>query len=207
MLNYNFMTPLCLFMFWLIGATVVSSSESRFLMRVAKVNEAGTLVAQSPPIKIDPKVREEVKDAVKEVEIIRDHFNLMFCGGGCFAGAVCSIWARKLIGTEALRVFGVILFTGAATSPYLLLRYTKCTPEELVFGGFLYTAVIVWPGWEVAFIISDRVKTAAIKNGWVGVKKELFGATTAQAATSSGMSSIIQAKETGHETNKKPPAA
>lgn len=206
MLHYNFLTPLCLFMLWLIGATVVSSSESRFMSKAVKVNTFENMVAHAqPPTKIDPKVREEVKEAVKEVEIIRDHFNLMFCGGGCFAGAVCSIWARKLIGTEALRVFGVILFTGAATSPFLLLRYTKCTPEELVFGGFLYTAVIVWPGWEIAFIITERVKTAARKNGWWGVKTELFGAGSAQVTTANTVMPTPLAVNLD-EKNKIPPA-
>lgn len=111
----------------------------------------------------------------KQVEILRDHISLLWVAGGAVLGAYVGMAIRKVDGrSEMAKYFAVSLCTSLAAAPYLLKRYSHGAPEECFFGGFLM-AVGAWLAWEVVMIIGGRVKDAAQRNGWLGVKREIMG--------------------------------
>lgn len=159
-LHCRYSHTLALFLFWVVGATVVTSGESKLESDALPLHAMNKrLESQTgPPTKTDTEIKAEGMKAAHSVEVIRDHFNLFIVWGGVFAGASCSIGARRLVGAEAVRSFCVILFTGAATAPFMMRNYTDCTPEILMAGGFLWTGLCVWPAWEVALASTPYIK-------------------------------------------------
>lgn len=111
----------------------------------------------------------------KDVEILRDSFLLSWIAGGCVLGACVGIWIRALTEVFAIaKTFGVSLFTSFCSTPWVIKTYFSAAPETCFFVGFL-VAVGAWIGWEAALAIATRVKDAAVRNGWAGVKTELMG--------------------------------
>ena len=53
-------------------------------------------------------------------------------------------------------------------------------------------AVGAWVIWEVATILISRIKAAAEKHGWFGVKQEIFGGGAAQVTTATTVPEIIK---------------
>ncbi len=111
----------------------------------------------------------------KDVEILRDSFLLSWIVGGCIPGACVGIWIRALTKmVEIAKTFGVSLFSSFCVSPFVIKNYLKANPETCLLVGFL-VAVGAWLAWEVVLIIAVRMKEAARKRGWLGVKSEILG--------------------------------
>lgn len=127
----------------------------------------------------------------QNVEILKDQIRFLWVGGGAILGSCVGLWIRAVAGLLAMsRTFGVSLFTSLACTPYVLRRWSNGFPEECFILAFL-AAVGAWLAWEVALIIAIRVKEAAKKRGWIGVKEEVFGAGQAATVTTGQTTSPI----------------
>lgn len=163
------LSAVALVLFSAMMANVITKLEASFNV----VASHATMVVHSPYM-MAADTKEEAK-VEKNVDILRDTFLLSWIIGGCIPGACVGIWIRALTKmVEIAKTFGVSLFTSFCASPYLIKNYLAANPETCLLVGFL-VAVCAWVLWEVALIIANRLKDAARKRGWLGVKQELLG--------------------------------
>lgn len=111
--------------------------------------------------------------------VLRDHINFFWVGGGAILGGYVAIALRQISGLHhVVKYFAVSVATALAVTPYVLIAYfgPVVAPEACFILGFLF-AVGAWLAWEIVGILAGRLKDAARKRGWIGVKEELFNPT------------------------------
>ena len=114
------------------------------------------------------------EQAVKDVQVLRDSFLMLWVCGGIFPGAVVGAILRKATRTQVTADMLVSICTALPLTPYLLKRYSNVSPEECFVGGFI-VSVMSWAAWQIILIIVARVTLAADKRGVAGVKDEIMG--------------------------------
>jgi len=115
------------------------------------------------------------EQAVKDVQVLRDSFLMLWVCSGIFPGAVVgAILRHKATRTQVTADMLVSICTALPLTPYLLKRYSSVSPEECFVGGFI-VSVMSWAVWQIVLIIVARVTLAADKRGVAGVKDEIMG--------------------------------
>ena len=115
------------------------------------------------------------EQAVKDVQVLRDSFLMLWVCSGIFPGAVVgAILRHKATRTQVTADMLVSICTALPLTPYLLKRYSNVSPEECFVGGFI-VSVMSWAVWQIVLIIVARVTLAADKRGVAGVKDEIMG--------------------------------
>ena len=114
------------------------------------------------------------EQAVKDVQVLRDSFLMLWVCSGIFPGAVVGAILRKATRTQVTADMLVSICTALPLTPYLLKRYSNVSPEECFVGGFI-VSVMSWAAWQIILIIVARVTLAADKRGVAGVKDEIMG--------------------------------
>jgi len=127
----------------------------------------------------------------KKINIIRDQFRMFLIFGGAFGGSVVCVMLRIAFAMAAKQpvpnrfmlsaFFVVSLLSSIFCTPSLLKYYHVFEAEECFSGPFILAA-IVYVLWEIAFIIGNRIKQAAIDRGWAGVVGEIKGNTAVVTA-------------------------
>lgn len=171
-------------MAWRISAVVIVLFSATMASALSKIEYAAEMVARHSKVNgpksgtyassmvADDAAKEKLQDAK---DILRDSFLLAWMIGGCIPGSCVGVWIRSLTKmAEIGKTFGVSLFTSFCASPYLITRYFDNAPSTCLVIGF-FVAVSSWLAWEVALVIAERIKKAAIKNGWIGVAGEISG--------------------------------
>lgn len=166
---------------WKISAVALVLCSVMMANVITKL-EASFNVIASHAVMVHPSayaatLAEKADDAklAKDVDILRDTFLLSWIVGGCIPGACVGIWIRAITQMAQLaKTFGVSLFTSFCASPYIIKNYFTPNPETCLLIGFL-VAVGAWLAWEVALAVGTRLREAAVKNGWLGVKAEILG--------------------------------
>ncbi|MFT3882767.1 MAG: hypothetical protein QM703_24330 [Gemmatales bacterium] len=108
--------------------------------------------------------------------VLRDHINFFWVGGGAILGGYVAVALRQISGLHhVVKYFAVSVATALAVTPYVLIAYfgPVVAPEACFILGFLF-AVGAWLAWEIVGILAWRLKDAARKRGWIGVKEELL---------------------------------
>jgi hypothetical protein len=108
--------------------------------------------------------------------VLRDHINFFWVGGGAILGGYVAVALRQISGLHhVVKYFAVSVATALAVTPYVLIAYfgPVVAPEACFILGFLF-AVGAWLAWEIVGILAGRLKAAARKRGWIGVKEELL---------------------------------
>lgn len=163
----------------LLGSSVVTALETAFLKvvhpsPVAMVQENGNAAKEVS------KKLEDVKGAIEAVakqnEILRNSFLMLWLIGGVIPGSAVGVVLKQATGYKAVTHATVSVCTSIPVTPYLLKRYTDCTPEECFIGGFI-VAVSAWFAWEVLMLCYGRIKKAATERGIGGVVDEVRGNT------------------------------
>ena len=114
------------------------------------------------------------EQAVKDVQVLRDSFLMLWVCSGIFPGAVVGAILRKATRTQVTADMLVSICTALPLTPYLLKRYSNVSPEECFVGGFI-VSVMSWAAWQIILIIVARITLAADKRGVAGVKDEIMG--------------------------------
>lgn len=125
-----------------------------------------------------------IKEGPQQVEILRNHLSLAWVAGGAVLGGYVAVAIRHYLTEQSTRVktmtwpgmvhyLAVSICSSLAFTPYALRRWYDGHPEECFFGGFV-VALGSWIFYEVALIIVGRLKEAARKRGWLGIKDELL---------------------------------
>ena len=161
---------------------VVTSLEATARMTAAPVmrTQAKIVAMQVNPngngnSKIHAEERKANEQAVKDVQVLRDSFLMLWICGGIFPGAVVgAILRHKATRTQVTADMMVSICTALPLTPYLLKRYSSVSPEECFVGGFI-VSVMSWAVWQIVLIIVARVTLAADKRGVAGVKDEIMG--------------------------------
>lgn len=160
---------------------VVTSLEATARMTAAPVmrTQAKIVAMQVNPngngnSKIHAEERKANEQAVKDVQVLRDSFLMLWICGGIFPGAVVGAILHKATRTQVTADMLVSICTALPLTPYLLKRYSNVSPEECFVGGFI-VSVMSWTAWQLVLIIVARVTLAADKRGVAGVKDELMG--------------------------------
>jgi hypothetical protein len=165
------LSAIALVIFSALMANVIAKLEASFNVvanHATSITHHGNYAALPPDQAADNKV-------AKDVDVLRDSFLLSWVVGGCIPGACVGIWIRALTRVfDIAKTFGVSLFTSFCVSPWAIKNYMTPTPETCLLMGFL-VAVGAWLIWEVALAIGTRLKDAAVKSGWIGVKREILG--------------------------------
>lgn len=169
-------------LYWKLSAVAVLVFSCLMANVITRLEASFNTVASHATMAIHPHtyattLADKTEDArlQKDVDILRDSFLLSWIVGGCIPGACVGIWIRALTKVfEIAKTFGVSLFTSFCTAPWIIKNYFSASPETCLLIGFL-VAVGAWLAWEVALAIAVRIKSAAIKGGWIGVKQELLG--------------------------------
>jgi hypothetical protein len=107
--------------------------------------------------------------------VLRDQLNFLWVAFGSLLGGYVAVALRNITGMiKIVRCYAVSVATAMALTPYLLVTYLcHQVSAEACFGlGFL-AAVAAWLFWEVLGILAERVKRAAKRRGWAGVKEEV----------------------------------
>lgn len=168
-------------MSWKLSAIALVIFTAFMANVITKLEASFDVVASHATMAMLPKAyataapdKEDVKLA-KDVDILRDSFLLSWIIGGCIPGACVGIWIRALTKmVEIAKTFGVSLFTSFCASPWVIKNYLTANPETCLLVGFL-GAVGAWVAWEVILILANRIKEAARKRGWSGIKTEVLG--------------------------------
>lgn len=108
--------------------------------------------------------------------VLRDHINFLWVGGGAILGGYVAVALKQISGLHhVVKYFAVSVATALAITPYVLIAYFGpiVAPEACFILGFLF-AVGAWLAWEIVGIVAGRLKAAARKRGWIGVKEELL---------------------------------
>ena len=161
---------------------VVTSLEATARMTAAPVmrTQAKIVAMQVNPngngnSKIHAEERKANEQAVKDVQVLRDSFLMLWVCSGIFPGAVVgAILRHKATRTQVTADMLVSICTALPLTPYLLKRYSSVSPEECFVGGFI-VSVMSWAVWQIVLIIVARVTLAADKRGVAGVKDEIMG--------------------------------
>jgi len=117
--------------------------------------------------------------AADQPTVLRDHINFFWVGGGAILGGYVAVALRQISGLHhVVKYFAVSVATALAITPYVLIAYfgPVVAPEACFILGFLF-AVGAWLAWEIVGILAGRLKAAARKRGWIGVKEELLNPT------------------------------
>lgn len=194
---------------WCFGSSMIVTAEDYFIKSVQQpilmaswhyANQNG------PPSKIDTDTKEKVENAVGNVEIIRNSFLALFCMGGCLLGGGAIVLARRMSGREAARMFSLCVFTGAGLTFITMRMYSHGWPEEAIAYGFIITALVAYPLFEVALVLGGRVKKAAEERGWVGVTKEIWGVSmTTVTSTNQQTTSTTSTAPANQPATPEPP--
>lgn len=161
-----------------LEASLVSKARPILITQanIAKYGSPHTLQGASD------KVANE--QAVKDVQVLRDTFLMLWVCGGILPGAVVSLalrkYARKFMPARwVLEVpvsfdVSVSICTAIPLVPLLLKRYTNCAPEEAFALGFA-VSVAAWASWIIVLILVARFTVAANERGIGGLKDEMLG--------------------------------
>lgn len=154
---------------------VVTSLEASARMVAAPVvRQQAKIIAQSNG-KLQAEENKANEQAVKDVQVLRDSFLMLWVCGGIFPGAVVgAILRHKATRTQVTADMLVSICTALPLTPYLLKKYSNVSPEECFVGGFI-VSVMSWAAWQIILIIVARVTLAADKRGVAGVKDEIMG--------------------------------
>lgn len=160
----------------LIMCQLVTTLEAHYKPTFATVTKADAFIkeyaTQAPSI--PTKTVEKVEQAAKDVDVLRNSFLMLWVCGGIFPGAVVGAILRKATKAQIALDMAVSVCTALPVTPYILRRYTDCTPEECFLGGFLLS-VGAWALWQIILILVARIISAADKRGIAGVKDEILG--------------------------------
>ncbi|HQR06357.1 MAG TPA: hypothetical protein PLN21_06020 [Gemmatales bacterium] len=81
--------------------------------------------------------------------VLRDHINFFWVGGGAILGGYVAVALKQISGLHhVVKYFAVSVATAFAVG--------------------------AWLAWEIVGILAGRLKAAARKRGWIGVKEELL---------------------------------
>lgn len=158
----------------LIMCQLVATLEAHYKPTFAAINKADAFIKASQSPDIPRKTVEKVEQASKDVDVLRNSFLMLWVCGGIFPGAVVGVILRKATKAQIALDMGVSVCTALPVTPYLLRRYTDCTPEECFLGGFILS-VGAWALWQIILVLVARIISAADKRGIAGVKDEILG--------------------------------